>query len=67
MHILLIGPPWADVYGRFRHAAKVGVFYPPLGLCYLASALKSAGHTARVVDAELADRATQGHHVGRAA
>ena len=52
MHVLLIGPPWAEIYGRFRHAAKVGVFYPPLGLCYLAAALEAAGHTARVVDAE---------------
>jgi radical SAM superfamily enzyme YgiQ (UPF0313 family) len=52
MHVLLIGPPWTSIYGRFQHAAKVGVFYPPLGLCYLASALEAAGHTTRVVDAE---------------
>jgi anaerobic magnesium-protoporphyrin IX monomethyl ester cyclase len=50
--ILLIGPPWGDVYGNFKHVAKVGVFYPPLGLCYLKSALRAAGHDVRVIDAE---------------
>lgn len=50
--ILLIGPPWGDVYGNFKHAAKVGVFYPPLGLCYLKSPLEAAGYGVRVLDAE---------------
>src|SRR3954454_9518402 len=50
--ILLIGPPWGDVYGNFKHVAKVGVFYPPLGLCYLKSPLVADGHTVRVLDAE---------------
>lgn len=38
MRTLLLGPPWGDIYGDFKQAAKVGVNYPPLGLCYLASA-----------------------------
>jgi len=50
--ILLIGPPWGDVYGNFKHAAKVGVFYPPLGLCYLKSPLEAAGYAVRVLDGE---------------
>ena len=50
--ILLIGPPWGDVYGSFKHAAKVGVFYPPLGLCYMKSPLEAAGYAVRVLDAE---------------
>lgn len=50
--ILLIGPPWGDVYGNFKHVAKVGVFYPPLGLCYLKSPLQADGHQVKVVDAE---------------
>jgi anaerobic magnesium-protoporphyrin IX monomethyl ester cyclase len=50
--VLLIGPPWGDVYGNFKHVAKVGVFYPPLGLCYLKSPLVADGHTVRVVDGE---------------
>lgn len=50
--ILLIGPPWGDVYGNFKHVAKVGVFYPPLGLCYLKGSLVAAGHQVRVVDGE---------------
>jgi radical SAM superfamily enzyme YgiQ (UPF0313 family) len=50
--ILLIGPPWGDVYGNFKHVAKVGVFYPPLGLCYLKSPLVAAGYDVKVLDAE---------------
>lgn len=50
--ILLIGPPWGDVYGNFKHVAKVGVFYPPLGLCYLKSPLQADGHHVKVVDGE---------------
>lgn len=50
--ILLIGPPWGDVYGNFKHVAKVGVFYPPLGLCYIKAPLKAAGYDVRVLDAE---------------
>ncbi len=50
--VLLIGPPWGDVYGNFKHVAKVGVFYPPLGLCYLKSPLVAAGYDVKVVDAE---------------
>jgi len=50
--ILLIGPPWGDVYGNFKHVAKVGVFYPPLGLCYLKSPLVAAGYDVRVLDGE---------------
>lgn len=50
--VLLLAPPWGDVYGNFKHVAKVGVFYPPLGLCYIASYLEDAGYEVRVMDAE---------------
>lgn len=52
MRVFLLAPPWAEIYGSFRAAAKVAVAYPPLGLCYLASSLRAAGHEVRVVDAE---------------
>lgn len=52
MRVMLIGPPWGDLYGDFKHVAKVGVFYPPLGLCYLSAYLKKGGHTVRLIDAE---------------
>jgi radical SAM superfamily enzyme YgiQ (UPF0313 family) len=52
LRVLLIGPPWGELYGDFRAVARVGVAYPPLGLCYLASALKAGGHEAVVLDAE---------------
>lgn len=52
MRVLLLGPPWGDIYGDFKHVAKVGVYYPPLGLCYIASTLKNGGHESLVVDCE---------------
>ena len=50
--MLLLAPPWSEIYGSFRAAAKVAVAYPPLGLCYLASSLRASGHEVQVVDAE---------------
>jgi len=56
----LIAPPWGDIYGNFKHVAKVGVFYPPLGLCYIASNLEDAGYEVRVMDAEAEGKKLQG-------
>lgn len=53
MKLILIHPPWADVYGNYKAAAKVGVLYPPLGLCYLASSLEKGGHDVKIIDAEV--------------
>jgi radical SAM superfamily enzyme YgiQ (UPF0313 family) len=52
MRVFLLAPPWSDVYGSFKAAAKVAVAYPPLGLCYIAASLRAAGHDVVVVDAE---------------
>ena len=52
MKILLIYPPWAEIYGRYKAAAKVGVLYPPLGLCYLAAKVKKDRHIVRILDME---------------
>lgn len=53
MKILLIHPPWAEIYDKYGPAAKVGLAYPSLGLCYIASALEQKGHTVRIIDAEI--------------
>jgi anaerobic magnesium-protoporphyrin IX monomethyl ester cyclase len=50
--ILLIAPGWGHIYGQFQALSKRFNFQPPLGLCYLASALKSAGHRTKIIDAE---------------
>jgi len=50
--ILLIAPPWGDIYGPFQSLSRRFNFQPPLGLCYLASALKKNGHKVQVLDAE---------------
>jgi radical SAM superfamily enzyme YgiQ (UPF0313 family) len=53
MKVLFIHPPWGDIYGKFKSAARVGNRYPPLGICYLSSVLKKGGHTTKIVDAEI--------------
>jgi radical SAM superfamily enzyme YgiQ (UPF0313 family) len=53
MRILLIEPPWAEVYNTYRSMAKIGTSYPPLGLCYLSSVLMKAGHTTKIIDVEI--------------
>jgi radical SAM superfamily enzyme YgiQ (UPF0313 family) len=53
--VLLVMPSFQEVYGSYRHLYRRGFLNPPLGLCYLASALEQAGHTARIIDAEAAN------------
>jgi len=52
MKCLLISPPFGNVYGSFKSILKYGFLNPPLGLCYLAAAVKRAGHQALVLDCE---------------
>lgn len=52
MKILLVQPPWAEIYGKYKPAAKAGVLYPPLGLCYLAPGIEKAGHQVKIIDME---------------
>jgi radical SAM superfamily enzyme YgiQ (UPF0313 family) len=55
--ILLLQPPWAEVYGAYRDAARIGNAYPPLGLCYLAAVARKEGHDIRIIDAEAEGKA----------
>jgi len=52
MKILLVAPPWLDVYGDFREAARLGCASPPLGLMYLGGVIRKIGSDCRVVDME---------------
>lgn len=52
MRVLLIRPPYSQVYELFSQTVEKNVF-PPLGLMYVASTLESAGHKVRILDAEL--------------
>lgn len=52
-NLLLLQPPWGDLYGNFRKAARKAILYPPLGLCYIGSAAKQRGYNVRLVDAEI--------------
>jgi radical SAM superfamily enzyme YgiQ (UPF0313 family) len=52
MKILLVAPPWLDIYGSYRSAAKLGCVSPPLGLAYLGGAILESGEECRIVDME---------------
>lgn len=52
MRILLIAPPWLDIYGNYQAAAKLGCVSPPLGLMYLGGAILDAGAECKIVDME---------------
>lgn len=52
MKILLINPPFLDVYKGFKAAAKLGVLYPPTGLLYIASSAIKAGHEVSLIDVD---------------
>ena len=52
MKISLINPPFYSVYRGFNKVAKVWASYPPLGLYYIASKLRSEGHQIQIIDAE---------------
>ncbi|MCD6506160.1 radical SAM protein [Candidatus Poribacteria bacterium] len=47
MQVLLLNPPFPS---GFR---KVGISLPPLGLAYIASVLRKAGHRVRIVDLDV--------------
>ena len=59
MKILFVHPPWAEVYGSYREASKIGNAFPPLGLCYLSAVAESAGHEARIIDAEMVGKSVE--------
>jgi radical SAM superfamily enzyme YgiQ (UPF0313 family) len=52
MRVLLIYPPWTEIYGRYQYALRAGGFMPSLGLCSLAAYLKNKGHEVEIIDAE---------------
>jgi radical SAM superfamily enzyme YgiQ (UPF0313 family) len=52
MRVLLVAPPWLDIYADFKDAARIGCVSPPLGLMYLGGAVLRAGGECRIVDME---------------
>lgn len=53
MRIALVEPPWAEVYGNYKSAAKIGNCFPPLGLTYIASVLENNNHYVKIIDSEI--------------
>ncbi|NQT46854.1 MAG: radical SAM protein [Candidatus Omnitrophica bacterium] len=56
MKVLFIAPPWSDVYGSYKSAAKTGNGYPPLGLCYLSAVLEKEGYITKIIDSEMENK-----------
>ncbi|MBI4644592.1 MAG: radical SAM protein [Deltaproteobacteria bacterium] len=57
MRLLLVQPAWSDTHGSFSAMAKRHACVPPLGIGYLASLARKAGHEVMILDAE-AERLT---------
>ena len=54
MRVLIINPPYLEIYGPYKHAAKLGAQpQMPLGLCYIATILDQQGHSVKVVDTDV--------------
>jgi len=52
VRVLLVAPPWLDIYGDYKAAAKLGCVSAPLGLMYLGAAIDVHDAECRVVDME---------------
>jgi len=52
MNILLIVPPFGEIYNSYRHLYRRGFLNPPLSLAYLGGALVKAGQNVRIIDGE---------------
>lgn len=54
MKIVLLNPPFLEVYGQYKEAAKKGAQpQMPLGICYIAAVLESLGHEVILIDADV--------------
>ncbi|MCZ7584394.1 MAG: B12-binding domain-containing radical SAM protein [Deltaproteobacteria bacterium] len=56
MKVLLLAPPWGEIYGRYRSVTRSLNLNPPLNLAYLAATLARAGHEPAIVDLEFLPR-----------
>ena len=52
MRVLLIAPPWLDIYGDYKEASKLDTVSSPLGLAYIGAAIQEKGGQVKVVDME---------------
>lgn len=64
MNVQFVVPGFSDIYGNYRHLYRRGFVNPPLGLCYLAGSVISAGHQAGIIDGE-AEGLTQSEIISR--
>ncbi len=55
MRVVLARPPYSFLYKLIKAKTKQKQVWPPLGLMYIASNLRYAGHEVKIVDAEVDD------------
>ncbi len=58
MKVLLLAPPWGELYGSYRRLTRSLNLNPPLNLGYLASSLIAAGREVLIRDLEFHPRTT---------
>lgn len=56
MKVLLLAPPWGEIYGRFRSLTRSLNLNPPLNLAHLTAHAASHGHDVTIRDMEFAPR-----------
>jgi len=56
MKVLLLAPPWGEIYGSFRGLTRRLNLNPPLNLAYLAASAARAGHDVKIADLEFLPR-----------
>jgi hypothetical protein len=47
MRVLLVNPPFREIYGKLKLLAPI---YPPLGLEYIAAVLENHGYEVKITD-----------------
>lgn len=55
MKTVLVRPPYSSLYGLIKTKIKERIVLPPTGLMYVASSLINAGHSVKIIDAEVDD------------
>ncbi|MCC6158633.1 MAG: B12-binding domain-containing radical SAM protein [Deltaproteobacteria bacterium] len=56
MRVLLLAPPWGEVYGRFRSLTRSLNLNPPLNLAWLTACANAHGHEVLIQDLEFMPR-----------
>ncbi|MFH1408659.1 MAG: radical SAM protein, partial [Nanoarchaeota archaeon] len=68
MRVIIINPPYLEIYGAYKEAAKLGAQpQMPLGICHIATILDKMGHEVKAIDSDVEGYTMDGliHEIGR--